>query len=92
MLWLLPQYVVLTIGEILFSITSLSFAFTQAPESMKSVVQALYLLTTAAGDLIDLIVIAALSDKFSSQVRLHFPEKITIEDLSRDFRDVLSQK
>ena len=39
MLWLLPQYFVLTAGEVLFSITSLSFSFTQAPESMKAVVQ-----------------------------------------------------
>ena len=29
MFWLLPQYVVLTAGEVLFSITSLAFAFTQ---------------------------------------------------------------
>ena len=27
--WLLPQYIVLTAGEVLFSITSLAFAFTQ---------------------------------------------------------------
>lgn len=29
MFWLLPQYIVLTAGEVLFSITSLAFAFTQ---------------------------------------------------------------
>ena len=29
MFWLLPQYVVLTAGEVLFSITSLAFAYTQ---------------------------------------------------------------
>lgn len=29
MLLLLPQYIVLTAGEVLFSITSLSFSFTQ---------------------------------------------------------------
>ncbi len=65
--WLIPQYIVLTAGEVLFSITSLAFAFTQAPESMKAVVQALYLLTTAVGNLIDLVLIAALIDVFSSQ-------------------------
>ena len=37
--WLLPQYFVVTVGEILFSITSLEFAYTQAPKSMKSVLQ-----------------------------------------------------
>lgn len=70
MLWLLPQYIVLTAGEVLFSITSLSFSFTQAPKSMKAVVQALYLLTTALGNLIDIIVISALSGAFKSQVRV----------------------
>ena len=29
MFWLLPQYILLTMGEIMFSITSLAFAFTQ---------------------------------------------------------------
>ncbi len=68
MMWLLPQYMVLTAGEVLFSITSLAFAFTQAPESMKSVLQALYLMTTAIGNLIDILVVSLLSGVFSSQV------------------------
>jgi len=29
MLWLLPQYIILTAGEVLFSITSVAFSFTQ---------------------------------------------------------------
>jgi dipeptide/tripeptide permease len=29
MLWMLPQYGLLTMGEVMFSITSLAFAFTQ---------------------------------------------------------------
>ena len=37
--WILPQYFVLTVGEILFSITSMEFAYSQAPASMKSVLQ-----------------------------------------------------
>ena len=28
-MWLLPQYTIVTIGEILFSITSLEFAYSQ---------------------------------------------------------------
>ena len=35
----------LTAGEILFSITGLEFAFTQAPASMKALLQAAWLLT-----------------------------------------------
>eukprot|EP00095_Tigriopus_kingsejongensis_P000412 maker-scaffold19_size710362-snap-gene-5.13 protein:Tk00412 transcript:maker-scaffold19_size710362-snap-gene-5.13-mRNA-1 annotation:"peptide transporter family 1-like isoform x2" len=67
MLWLLPQYIILTAGEVLFSITSLAFAFTQAPASMKAVVQALFLQTNAIGNLLDIFVVALLSDLFSSQ-------------------------
>ncbi|TRY69566.1 hypothetical protein TCAL_07633 [Tigriopus californicus] len=67
MLWLLPQYIVLTAGEVLFSITSLAFAFTQAPSSMKAVVQALFLQTNAIGNLLDIFVVALLSGVFKSQ-------------------------
>lgn len=48
-LWQIPQYVLVTAGEILFSITGLEFAYSQAPNSMKSVVQSFWLLTVAAG-------------------------------------------
>ena len=51
----IPQYVTLTAGEILFSVTGLEFCFKEAPESMKSVVQACWLLTTAAGNLLTVI-------------------------------------
>ena len=38
-LWQVPQYVTITAGEVLFSVTGLEFAFKSAPDSMKSVVQ-----------------------------------------------------
>ena len=44
----------------------------QAPESMKSVVQALYLLTTAIGNLIDFVVAAILSGVKTKQVGFPF--------------------
>ncbi|XP_021365386.1 solute carrier family 15 member 1-like isoform X1 [Mizuhopecten yessoensis] len=59
LLWMVPQYVVITVGEILFSVSGLSFAYSEAPKSMKSVVQAAWLLTTAVGDLIVVIVAEA---------------------------------
>ncbi len=49
--WQLPAYVLLTAGEVMASITALEFAYTQAPRSMKAVVQALYLLSVSAGNL-----------------------------------------
>ncbi|KAJ8255438.1 hypothetical protein GJAV_G00204880 [Gymnothorax javanicus] len=54
--WLIPQYVILTAGEVMFSITGLEFSYSQAPVSMKSVLQAGWLLTVAFGNVIVLIV------------------------------------
>ena len=50
-LWQILPYVVLTVGEILVSVTGLEFGYTQAPVTMKSVVQSFWNLTTAAGNL-----------------------------------------
>lgn len=57
-LWQAIQYVVMTCGEILFSITGLAFAYSQAPKSMKSVLAACWHLTNAFGNLI----IAVIAD------------------------------
>ncbi|XP_057379153.1 solute carrier family 15 member 1-like [Daphnia carinata] len=61
-LWLLPQYFVVTVGEVMFSVTGLSFSYSQAPISMKSVMQAIWHLVDAFGNLIDIIVIQFQSD------------------------------
>jgi POT family proton-dependent oligopeptide transporter len=50
--WQLLAYVILTLGEAMVSITGLEFAYTQSPNSMKSSVMALWLLTVASGELI----------------------------------------
>src|SRR5207249_11247761 len=50
-LWQVLPYVVLTIGEILVSVTGLDFAYTQAPLTMKSVIQSFWNRTTAAANL-----------------------------------------
>ncbi|XP_048005679.1 peptide transporter family 1 isoform X1 [Leguminivora glycinivorella] len=56
-LWLIPQYVVITMAEVMFSVTGLEFSFTQAPASMKSVLQAVWLLTVAIGNLIVVLIV-----------------------------------
>lgn len=66
MAWLIPQYFVVTVGEVLFSITGLAFAYSQAPITMKSVVQAAWLMTSAVGSLV--VVVVAQSHFFTSQV------------------------
>ena len=55
----IPQYVILTAGEILFSITGLEFAYSQAAPSMKSVLQAYWLLTVAIGSVVVIVVAEA---------------------------------
>jgi len=68
--WLVPQFFVITLGEILFSVTGLEFSYSQAPDSMKSVVQAAWLLTTAVGQVI--IIIIAESKLFDDQASEFF--------------------
>lgn len=70
MLWLIPQYVVITAAEITFSITGLEFSYSQAPNSMKSVLQACWLLTVAFGNLI--VAMVAESRLFNSQATEFF--------------------
>lgn len=70
MLWLIPQYVVITAAEIAFSITGLEFSYSQAPNSMKSVLQACWLLTVAFGNLI--VAMVAESRAFKSQATEFF--------------------
>ncbi|XP_023179644.2 peptide transporter family 1-like isoform X1 [Drosophila hydei] len=69
-LWLIPQYVVMTLGEVMFSVTGLEFSYAQAPPSMKSVLQACWLLTVAFGNVI--VVIIAEAALFESQASEFF--------------------
>ncbi|XP_029922090.1 solute carrier family 15 member 1b [Myripristis murdjan] len=60
MAWLIPQYFLITAGEVVFSVTGLEFSYSQAPSNMKSVLQAGWLLTVAVGNIIVLIVAEAV--------------------------------
>lgn len=66
MLWMIPQYVVMALGEVTFSVTGLQFSYSQAPDSMKSVLQAFWQLNVAFGNVIDIIIVGA--NIFYSQV------------------------
>ncbi|XP_039286063.1 peptide transporter family 1 [Nilaparvata lugens] len=52
MLWMVPQFFVITVAEVLFSVTALEFSFMQAPTSMKSVASSLNLLSTSLGNFV----------------------------------------
>jgi POT family proton-dependent oligopeptide transporter len=54
--WQLPQYVFMGIGEVLVSVTALEFAYTQAPQQLKSLVMGLWYLTISAGSLLAAVV------------------------------------
>jgi len=57
MLWQIPQYLALVVGEVMFVVTSMDFFYTQAPESMKTTIKAAYAIAGSLGNII--IVIAA---------------------------------
>ncbi len=48
--WQILAYVVITAGEVMVSITSLEYSYTQAPNRMKSLVMSCYLLTVSLGN------------------------------------------
>ncbi|KAJ8350271.1 hypothetical protein SKAU_G00254010 [Synaphobranchus kaupii] len=60
MAWQIPQYFLMTCGEVVFSVTGLEFSYSQAPSNMKSVLQAGWLFTVAVGNIIVLIVAEAV--------------------------------
>jgi len=49
-LWQAVPYVIITISEVLISITGLEFAYSQAPKAMKSTIMGFWLLTIALGN------------------------------------------
>ncbi|XP_077599509.1 solute carrier family 15 member 1-like [Stigmatopora nigra] len=70
MAWQIPQYFLITVGEVVFSVTGLEFSYSQAPSNMKSVLQAGWLLTVAVGNIIVLIVAeaATLEDQWAEYI------------------------
>ena len=55
--WQFPAYFLLTMGEVMVSITGLEFAYSQAPRRMKSTIMGLWLLTVTLGN----VFVAAIS-------------------------------
>ncbi|XP_071370733.1 solute carrier family 15 member 1b [Centroberyx affinis] len=70
MAWQIPQYFLMTAGEVVFSVTGLEFSYSQAPSNMKSVLQAGWLLTVAVGNIIVLIIAEAaqLPDQWAEYI------------------------
>ncbi|XP_043465232.1 solute carrier family 15 member 1-like [Leptopilina heterotoma] len=69
-LWLFPQYFLISVAEIMFAISGLEFSFTQAPKSMKTITIAAWYLSVAIGNLLVIIIIQ--SRFFQSQANEFF--------------------
>lgn len=50
--WQVVAYIILTAAEVMVSITCLEFSYTQAPNSIKSIVMSLYMLSVSLGNFI----------------------------------------
>lgn len=70
MLWMIPQFALLGLAETMLGVTGLRFAYSEAPESMKAVLQASWLLTVSFGHLIALIIVSVIF--FKTEVRFLF--------------------
>lgn len=68
--WQFPQYIVLTMAEVMVSITGLEFAYTQAPRAMKSTIMSLWLLTVTAGNLFTAAI--EFMNKFNGASQFYF--------------------
>uniref|UniRef100_A0A336MA71 CSON014225 protein n=1 Tax=Culicoides sonorensis TaxID=179676 RepID=A0A336MA71_CULSO len=55
MLWQIPQYILITLGEVMFSVTALEFSFKQVPASMKSILTVIWLCSAGIGNLITVV-------------------------------------
>lgn len=68
-LWQLPQFTLLMVGELLLAIPGIQFAYKQAPRSMKSVVTAAWFINNAFGNLI--VVLITELKPFNKEVCTH---------------------
>lgn len=66
-LWQLIPYFIITLSEVLVSITGLEFAYSQAPKRMKSTVMGFWLLTVALGN-----ILVALLARFANLALVDF--------------------
>ncbi|KAK5642905.1 hypothetical protein RI129_009072 [Pyrocoelia pectoralis] len=64
-LWLIPQYFLISVAEIMFGIAGLEFSFTQAPKCLKTVTIAGWYLSVAVGNFF--VIIITQANLFRSQ-------------------------
>ena len=62
--WQTPAYVLIALSEILASITGLELAYAKAPENMKSFIMSLFLLTSAGGSALGVLIAPLARDPY----------------------------
>jgi dipeptide/tripeptide permease len=62
--WQTPAYILVALSEILASITGLELAYAKAPENMKSFIMSLFLLTSAVGSALGILLAPVARDPY----------------------------
>ena len=62
--WQMPAYVLIALSEILASITGLELAYAKAPGNMKSFIMSLFLLTSAGGSALGVLIAPLARDPY----------------------------
>ena len=60
--WQIISYLIITLAEVMVSITGLEFAYTQAPKSMKSIIMGFWLLSVSFGNVIAAFIFKTFKD------------------------------
>ncbi|KAF2477721.1 peptide transporter-like protein PTR2 [Lindgomyces ingoldianus] len=60
--WQAPAYILIALSEVLASITGLELAYAKAPENMKSFIMSLFLLTSALGSALGILIAPSAKD------------------------------
>ncbi|XP_068632573.1 solute carrier family 15 member 2-like [Battus philenor] len=68
--WIVPQYLLVSVAEIMFAVSGLEFSFTQAPKSMKTITIAAWYVSVAFGNLI--VILIAQTKIFESRASEFF--------------------
>jgi dipeptide/tripeptide permease len=62
--WQMPAYILIALSEILACITGLELAYAKAPENMKSFIMSLFLLTSAGGSALGILIAPLARDPY----------------------------
>jgi dipeptide/tripeptide permease len=62
--WQAPAYILIALSEVLASITGLELAYAKAPENMKSFIMSLFLLTSAGGSALGMLIAPLAKDPY----------------------------